>query len=592
MKKQRIAGWVVIVLTMGSFQAANAVLLGYDGFVAGTDNAAGEYIANPGTDTSGRHKLIVGQNPAISGFTGEWIASGGAQYEIGSTPLSSLSYSDGTDSVATSGNAVFRKYTLGSSTRALDNSVLGLDVDGNTRYFSFLMELGDASAVGRIEFGEAEGRVWGTGFRIQTDGTSFIATGNSSITSLGATDTDTHLFVWKLTTGAGATDNWELFMDPVLSSEGANTAVASMTGGGSSIDLTHLTLYREAGGTAGNGIMFDEIRIGETWADVTTVEAPPVSFSDTFESYPTGTELPAPWVVTSTDSSNSTVNILADQSPFGSGTNAVNYYDDSTNLNPKIEYDLSMATTNPLSIQFDFKLNSALGIATFQIEGSDGQPAMYLNLVANTTELRNQTGSTTYDLILDTAEDTWYHVDILTSAINPSGNETYDISVTPFGGTATTVNDLVFRTGVATAFTRVQFMQNAGATAKSDIVLDNFSVAEVVGIVSPYEQWTQSYNLIGTNADYTANPDGDRLNNLYEWGLGGDPTDEFDQGISPTYGTALDGGTNWFVYVYPTNSVATDLVYYLETDTDLVFAPGWTNANYEVVGASDSVDGF
>ncbi|MEA2068215.1 MAG: PEP-CTERM sorting domain-containing protein, partial [Verrucomicrobiota bacterium] len=146
--------------------------------------------------------------------------------------------------------------------------------DGNTRYFSFLMELGDATAVGRIEFGEAVGGVFGTGFRIRTDGANFIATGNSSSTTLGSTDTDTHLFVWKLTTGAGATDNWELFVDPTLASEGANTAVASMTGGGSSIDLTHLTLYREGGGTGGNGMMFDEIRIGETWADVTTIPEP------------------------------------------------------------------------------------------------------------------------------------------------------------------------------------------------------------------------------------------------------------------------------------------------------------------------------
>ena len=51
-------------------------------------------------------------------------------------------------------------------------------------------------------------------------------------------------------------------------------------------------------------------------------------------------------------------------------------------------------------------------------------------------------------------------------------------------------------------------------------------------------------------------------------------------------------GTGWFYYVHPENNegVNSGLNYFLETDTDLVNAPGWTNANYEVLGTA--TDGF
>ncbi len=237
--------------------------------MAGTDNAAGEYI--PGGD--GRHRLQAGQNPALAGFSGEWTHSI-AQYELGATPVSSLSYSDGTDSVATSGNAAFRKYTAGESTRALDNSALGLGVNGNTRYFSFLMQLGDATAYGDIDFGKAAFENTGR-LRIRADGNNFVAHANFVSTTLASTDTAAHLFVWKITYGTGS-EAWSLFMDPTnLADEGSNTALASGFAGLGAFDATHMNLSRgTSGGTGGNGVMFDEVRVGETWADATTIPEP------------------------------------------------------------------------------------------------------------------------------------------------------------------------------------------------------------------------------------------------------------------------------------------------------------------------------
>lgn len=260
-------------LLAGISQQADAVLLAYDGFVAGSDNAAGEYIANPGADTSGRYKLREGQNPAIPGFKGEWRMKSGAEYELGTTRLPSLSYSDGAARLSTSGNAIFRKHLVGSSSRALDTKTLGLDVGGTTRYFSFLIKLDDPAAQSRIEFSEEEFGVSGAGLRIQTDGANFIATVNGQNTTLTATDKNTHLFVWKLTLVDGVADSWELFMDPKLASESSNMPVALRDIVDNSIDLTHLTIFRGfKGSVGGNSVIFDEIRIGETWADVTPVQ--------------------------------------------------------------------------------------------------------------------------------------------------------------------------------------------------------------------------------------------------------------------------------------------------------------------------------
>ncbi|MCF7817031.1 MAG: hypothetical protein K9M54_04050 [Kiritimatiellales bacterium] len=101
-----------------------------------------------------------------------------------------------------------------------------------------------------------------------------------------------------------------------------------------------------------------------------------------------------------------------------------------------------------------------------------------------------------------------------------------------------------------------------------------------------FDQWVASYNLTGPSALATADPDGDGLSNLYEYGLGGNPTNGTDTGTSPTYGTMNVGGTNYFGYIYPqlsgTNS---GLAYSLELTTNLMYIP-WTNTGYVVWGTN------
>ena len=100
---------------------------------------------------------------------------------------------------------------------------------------------------------------------------------------------------------------------------------------------------------------------------------------------------------------------------------------------------------------------------------------------------------------------------------------------------------------------------------------------------SAYDVWSNSYTLVeGPSGD----DDSDGLLNIYEYGLGGDPTNAADQGTSPEFGIVDVGGTNWFGYVHPQLSDPdSGLSYFLETCTDLVSGT-WTNAGYMVTGTN------
>lgn len=248
---------------------APSIALSYEGFVAGTDNLSGEYIANPGTDTSSRHKFVAGQNPNIVGYSGEWAGLGGAQYELGTSPLPSLAY----PGVATTGNAAFRRFTNGGSSRALDvdytfdiydNGAGQIGRDGTTLYVSFLMKLDDATSAGSLGLGQSPGSDGEA--RVRADGTNFVFRANFvDSATLVPVDTATHLFVIKFE--FGVTDTVTFWMDPADLGEEANsppTAVLSFNSP-DGVDFSHLTLDRGTGGTAGNGVLFDELRFAPEW---------------------------------------------------------------------------------------------------------------------------------------------------------------------------------------------------------------------------------------------------------------------------------------------------------------------------------------
>ncbi len=127
-------------------------------------------------------------------------------------------------------------------------------------------------------------------------------------------------------------------------------------------------------------------------------------------------------------------------------------------------------------------------------------------------------------------------------------------------------------------------------TGGANAGLRKFSVQAFPGsLETAFVQWANSFLLSGTNALVSADPDGDRLNNLYEFGLGGNPTNGNDTGISPTYAVVAQSGTNGFQYVYPRRTGDSGLHYALELNPDLV-SGSWSNIGTSAETGSGTLD--
>jgi hypothetical protein len=88
-----------------------------------------------------------------------------------------------------------------------------------------------------------------------------------------------------------------------------------------------------------------------------------------------------------------------------------------------------------------------------------------------------------------------------------------------------------------------------------------------------YDTWAGEHGHSGPVADRAANPNGDSLANLYEYGLGGNPKNTNMAAVLPVmHIRSGSDSSNRMEYVYRrrTDYVARGLTYYLETNTNLV----------------------
>ncbi len=606
----------------------------YDGFVAGTDNSAGEYIANPGTQTDGRYRLTDGQNPTTPGFLQSWAHATGS-FEMGSTPEESLAYSDGSYALTNSGHAVFRAYT-GQSTRALDVAGLGLGNSGTVRYFSFMMKLDNAASEARIDFGEAPFLDWGQlGIRAENGQFNARFAGQSAV-SMGATDTNTHFFVWKV--DFGNSEKAELYMDPVLSSEASNTPVLVATVSAGTYAPTHITLSKRSG-TDGDKVTFDEIRIGESWDDVVLLEdVEPIAEPDedllSYDGFVAGdSNAEGEYINNPGTETDGRYRLASGQNPtmvgfsgswihetgkfeMGNTPGASLSYSDGTDSVSTSGNSVFRGYTGKASRELD---NSVLGLGepgniryiSFMLKLDNlasearvdfgeaafqdwGQLAIRVEGGLFNARFAAQTAVTMGTADTDThffvwkvdfgaSDKAWLFMDPqLGSEESNTPVLVGDVSSGTYLPTHVTLTKRSGTDGDAITFDELRIGKTWAAVT---------TVAPSSSSPTPYEQWAQSYNLSGNNAEYSADPDEDRYSNLYEWGLGGDPTNSLKHGIAPTHEITLTGGTNWFMYVYPSNGVADDLVYYLETNTELTDALGWTNDHYYVSGLSSASNG-
>ena len=227
------------------------------------------------------------------------------------------------------------------------------------------------------------------------------------------------------------------------------------------------------------------------------------------------------------------------------------------------------------------------------------QAGAYVGVVFNYTDetsyyvLRFKAANATYQVLQKTSSgsDTLLNTSLSSGTFAEDAYYTVTISSTNAGVFDVTIEE----TGAGNVVVSTNINDSASAltggyaglygTSLGDQIgkFDNFRLA-VTGTLFGFDKWATEWGVdIGaaTN-DY----DADGLNNLYEYGLGGDPTNGLDQGTSPEYAVIDSGGSNVFQYVYPQLSDSdSGLTYYLETTADLVGGT-WTNSGYAVSGTN------
>jgi hypothetical protein len=232
-----------------------------------------------GTDYA--ENLIVDQGPAALGFIGNWLPA----YSTAQSPTviaAGLSYSDGTNTMTTSGGAV--EYAAAGNGRAGRRlSQTYNNATSGSVYFSVLIKL-DANATGYRGFelhsgGFDDGNnrqlqiVTGEPGAAATDSSFVLRLLNDTTTlavDLGEGDDTVNLFVGRINFGPDPQDDViTLWRNPEdLKSEANSTIDATLANFDIQFDRVSFARF------GNDGLIFDEVRFGSSWSDATTVFDP------------------------------------------------------------------------------------------------------------------------------------------------------------------------------------------------------------------------------------------------------------------------------------------------------------------------------
>lgn len=203
--------------------------------------------------------------------------------------------------------------------------------------------------------------------------------------------------------------------------------------------------------------------------------------SENWEGYSSGATPVAPWSIYSGSPAGTlgTVAVTnAQSSPFTTGGQSA-FLHRASGSGPALSYNFA-STTARLVISFDYYLGTSAGVLpSFTLKGSSGT-GLQLNLHNNLQEagkvkIVNQTagGGVGVGLFTGVQVQKWYHIEIVTDTAT-AASDTYSISITPDGGSTTSVSGLSFRNNL-TNFTGIEFSWNS--TAGGDLYVDNVSVS-------------------------------------------------------------------------------------------------------------------
>jgi hypothetical protein len=128
------------------------------------------------------------------------------------------------------------------------------------------------------------------------------------------------------------------------------------------------------------------------------------------------------------------------------------------------------------------------------------------------------------------------------------------------------------------------------STFEVDYIFDEILVTtNLLVVIDGYADWLEQYPTLGSSTNLMDDAEPDGMNNLLEFALGGNPTEDDASDVLPVSSTSNDGGTKWLNYIY-NRRIDDSLSYDVHSSLDLVHGP-ITNAT-EFAGASDPVNGF
>ena len=252
---------------------ASAAIIAEDNFLVGSDPSAGQYEA--GT-------AVVPASPTTTGYTGAWQDApfNDVSHTVGAT---SLSYSD-PNYLGSSGGSLT---SVNSARNGRNLATTYDDSFAGTVYLSFLMQVDAPSTAGSYRAfegwdgaGLADGPNRNFQLGVHTPGgntgdfgdvTQFgfrLNNSNTTRATLGAFDSNVNLWVVRFdfsnTAGGDSATVWK---NPVI--DGTEPA-GGTTVSGADLQIGSLGLARFSGA----GLALDEIRLGDTFSDVTGVPEP------------------------------------------------------------------------------------------------------------------------------------------------------------------------------------------------------------------------------------------------------------------------------------------------------------------------------
>lgn len=123
------------------------------------------------------------------------------------------------------------------------------------------------------------------------------------------------------------------------------------------------------------------------------------------------------------------------------------------------------------------------------------------------------------------------------------------------------------------------FKDGIHMTAQGYALYSSLLLPLIDSSLATYERWANEHGLEGGPGD---DEDGDRLSNLYEYALGGDPKSSTDLPAGPVFSLIKENDSNWLEYTYPMRSaLGNRACYHLQTSANLT-SGNWVNTTAEV----------